>query len=56
MLYVGLLCYDLISNFIHHQVIEKKKQTKKQYTIDTKMQSICQIIKQSLMCSLHNKL
>jgi len=27
-----------MSNIIHHQVIQKKKQTKKQYTINTKIQ------------------
>ena len=44
----------LLSNFIHQRVIEKNKQ--KRYTINTKIQSICKIIKPSLVCSLQNKL
>ena len=34
-------------NFIHHQVVEKNK--KKQFTINIKIQPICQIIKQALI-------
>ena len=34
----------------------EKKQTKKQYTINNNIQSICKIIKWSLVCSLQNKL
>jgi len=35
---------------------DREKKTKKQYTINTKIQSIRKIIKQSLVCSLQNKL
>ena len=35
---------------------ERKKTIKKQYTINTKIQSICKIVKQSLVCGLQNKL
>jgi len=42
------VCNNLMSNFIHQQVIGKKT-NKKQYTINVKMQSICWIIKQSLI-------
>ena len=30
----------VFSNFIHHQVIEKKKTNENQYTINTKIQSV----------------
>ena len=33
----------ILSKFIHHPVIEKKKNKPKQYTINTKIQSICNI-------------
>ena len=46
--------WHILSNFIHQRVRGKNKQ--KQYTINTKIQSICKIIKRSLVCSLQNKL
>ena len=37
----------ILSNFIHQLVIERKE-NKKQYTINTKIQSICKIIKRNI--------
>ena len=39
--------FSFMSNFIHQRVIERKKTSKKQYAINTKIQSICKITKQS---------
>jgi len=44
----------VMSNFIHQRVIREKKTTYNKH--QNKKQSICKIIKRSLVCSLQNKL